>query len=234
MLSIQEENFSSTGAKFFRNSIRWSRIAFIFSVIVLLGGFLFLEHIAYKVDRADFNELGTKVQTIAHLTNAEDVANLTGTQNDLSSDSYTRIKKFLYDMHDINSNTRFVYLMRINNTKDKLVFLADSENPQSPDYSPPGQVYQDTSELELTNYINAIAFTEGPYTDSWGDWVSGYAPIWYQGKLVGVLGMDITASKGQEQDNTFQISIALMSVFSSLCFVFIGLYIQRTAKYLKH
>ena len=213
-----------------RGSRLLSSICFFCAVIVFLGGYFFLQYIAKQIDLSDRQELLTRVETIAHIINTDDIAALTGTSGDINSPVYQRVKKMLYDIHDINSNTRFIYFMRSNSTNDKLIFLVDSENPDSKDYSPPGQVYEDTSNLEMENYKNAVSFTEGPYSDVWGTWISGYAPIWSHGNLVGIIGMDISASKWQTRDKSFQNGLLFITLFGSFTFVFIGFYIRHKAR----
>jgi hypothetical protein len=204
-----------------------SNLCFVFAFIVLFGGYFFLQHVAIKIDQTDRQDLLTRVETIARIINTEDIEALTGLESDVTSPTYQKVKRMLYDIHDLNANTRFVYFMRSNATKDKLVFLVDSESPNSKDYSPPGQVYEDTSELQMSNYINAVSFTEGPYTDSWGTWVSGYSPVWSGGKLVGIVGMDISASKWQNEDSSFQIGLAVITLMGSLSLLFAGIFIRQ-------
>ncbi len=223
----QEKLYSSN--RHIRRKANWvAFFAFSGALAVVVIGYFYSIHTSNLIDQNDRADLLTKVQTIAHLTNAADLAALTGTDADLSSPAYDRIKNMLYDVHNTNGGAKFVYFMRDSGKNDnKLIFLADSEDPESKDYSPPGQVYEDTSPLEMKNYIDANAFVEGPYTDQWGMWVSGYAPVWYQGNLVGIFGMDIDASKWESQNHIFQKSIFGISIFVMSWFVLLGLYIYH-------
>jgi hypothetical protein len=75
---------------------------------------------------------------------------------------------------------------------DTQFFYVDSEDPSSPDYSHPGQVYPDADELDILNHKKGIAYTKGPYTDSWGSWFSATAPILSKdGTVLAMVGMDI-------------------------------------------
>lgn len=206
----------------------WSLVSFIAALMVLVVGYFFSVNAAKKLDDANREDLLTRVQTAAFLTKAEDVATLTGTEADFTSPAYARIKTMLYGLHDINNGVRFIYFMRPNADQTKLIFLADSESPESKDYSPPGEVYEQTTDLELNNYENAVAFVEGPYTDPWGSWVSAYAPVWYQGKLVGQIGMDVSAAKWEAKDHSFQLGIIIRSVLVAIGFILIGMYIRRS------
>jgi hypothetical protein len=67
---------------------------------------------------------------------------LKGTPDDLNSVAYQRLRQQLVRIKRTDMRIRFVYLMRPQG-KD-LIFLVDAEDPSSPDFSPPGQVYQET------------------------------------------------------------------------------------------
>ncbi len=88
---------------------------------------------------------------------------------------------------------RFVYL--INEKAGKWIFLADSEDPSSPDYSPPGQLYADEDPDLASVLATGIGRIDGPYTDAWGTWVSSSVPILNSetGKPMAILGIDTAA-----------------------------------------
>ena len=227
MITVQPTNDSFS----LKNPSVLTRLCYFFAVLSFIGGFLFLSHVLKKVDQVDRQDLLTQVQTISHLISAQDIATLTGTEKDLDSPVYLKIKQEMYDLHDINNNTRFVYLMRASDTDpNKLIFLVDSEIPSSKDYSWPGQIYDNTTPLQMKNYLEGVPFTEGPYTDNWGTWISAYAPIWYNGKIVAKVCMDVSATKWRAEDYYFQVAILTMSIITSIVFIFIGIYIKRAVQ----
>ena len=227
-MKVVEINKKIINKYFHKGALGWTIFAFAGALAALVIGYVYSVHIANKIDQQDRSEFLTHVQTIALLTNASDVASLAGNESDLTSPAYQRIKSMLYNLHNINSGARFVYYMRGDSDNRKLIFLADSESPGSKDYSPPGGVYNDTSPLEMKNYINATPFVEGPYTDEWGTWVSAYAPVWWQGRLVGIFGMDVTANKWEASDHRFKYGIFAISCLAVLWYVLLGAYIRRT------
>ena len=212
----------------FRSAYIWTYIPFVFALLFFVVGLLLSSYVAGNIDAANRVDLMTRVQTIAMLTNRSDVAELSGTDQDLVLPAYDRLKKTLYDLHSVNGGARFLYFQRSNATNDKLIFLVDSEDPASKDYSPPGQVYEETSPLEMKNYLDAVSFTEGPYEDSWGSWVSGYAPVWWQGKVVGIFGMDISALSWRAQIFSYRFILIAISLLVGAAFVILGLYIRNS------
>ena len=210
---------------FFR---RWGIVVVAIVVSIAIGKFF--SHYSYGVlDQNMRDELLSRAQTIALMTNSADIASLKGTEEDINTPAYHRIKQSLYNLHNVNTGSRFVYYQRSNGTK--LVFLADSEPPTSEDYSPPGQVYEDTSKLEFDNYQTATPFVEGPYSDEWGRWISAYAPVWNNGELAGIVGIDVSADKWQQEANIFGSMIMLITLLAICIAVLIGVHYEHNMHY---
>lgn len=168
-----------------------SLVRLLIGVILVLGigGALFLAHYEFAERK---NELTKRAIALATTLHVEDLRVLEGNSNDLTKPEYRTIKSNLARASALFKDTRFVYLMGYNGTK--LYFKVDSESPQSEDYSPPGQIYTESSELQILNYINGISFAEGPYTDRWGTWISAYAPVKdTDGSTLAIVGIDVHA-----------------------------------------
>jgi PAS domain S-box-containing protein len=136
----------------------------------------------------------TEASMVAQSVNATRVLVLTGAEVDLTSAEYQRLKEQLTRIRSANPACRFLYLMGQRPDKS-IFFFVDSEPPESTDYSPPGQVYEEASEGIRQVFATRQAATEGPYPDRWGTWVSALVPlIDPEAKtLVAVLGMDVDA-----------------------------------------
>ena len=80
---------------------------------------------------------------------------------------------------------------------DKLVFLVDSEFPDSPGYSPPGQVYEEAKDVVLEVFRTGETVVAGPTTDRWGTWFNALVPVKDpdSGKIIAVFGLDFPASE---------------------------------------
>ncbi len=205
----------------------WATFSFVCAGIVVGAAVLLSFVVAYRIDASNRANLLTRISSFAYLTDADAIAGLSGTSADLQSDAYNNIKNTLYDLRRLNPDARFIYFMRSNNTK--LYFLVDSEHPDSKDYSPPGQVYEDTSPLEFSNYGKAATFTEGPYTDEWGTWVSAYAPVrTTDGAMTAIIGMDVDAYHWKQELVSAVVGISLIGLLIAGLFIVIGLYFRRT------
>ncbi|HNY27581.1 MAG TPA: ATP-binding protein, partial [Candidatus Sumerlaeota bacterium] len=140
-----------------------------------------------------------------------DVAALSGTARDANDPAYLRLKDHLTRLRHAASDVRFYYLVRL--IEGKIVFLCDSEPENSPDYSPPGSVYED-EDPEFRAFVeNEVAGTRGPQKDSWGVWVSSAIPLFdSQGHCVAILAADVDAHYWARKITQFQAIPLLFSL----------------------
>ena len=173
-------------------------LIFALPIAIVLGS-LFAYYMALRVDRNMRAYFLQQTTLLAPAFNIEQIKALAGNDTDLEKPEYQHLKKQLMAARKANPQCRFLYIM--GRKPDQTVFyFADSEPPNSTDYSPPGQVYEDSFESirSIHNVFNkGVGVIEGPSTDNWGEWVSGIVPLLdpSTGKTAAVLGMDIDATK---------------------------------------
>ncbi|MDW8372032.1 MAG: ATP-binding protein [Planctomycetota bacterium] len=90
---------------------------------------------------------------------------------------YERAQRHLAAIRAWDQRYRFVYLL-VRDAEGRIVFAADSEPPESPDASPPGQVYLEAPAACRAVFEDGRARVVGPYRDRWGEWVSAFVPIY--------------------------------------------------------
>lgn len=178
------------------------------SLVIVIGGFVASFVVSNKIDSRERNALKTRADNASLVFTSEEIKNLSGSEEDLNNAYYFDIKNKLIALRRANEDARFVYLMGAKG--EKLFFFADSESITSEDYSPPGQVYEETNANDLAWYFKGESYSDGPYSDSWGNWVSGYSHIKdpITGEVVAMLGMDVDASSWQSGILTWRIVIA--------------------------
>jgi diguanylate cyclase (GGDEF)-like protein/PAS domain S-box-containing protein len=172
------------------------------------------------------------VQTSAALFDAGKVASLAGQPGDAGTPAHEAISARLRAIQEANPEFRFVYLMRpLDAGGQRFVFLADAEDPSSPDYSAPGDVYEGpTDELRAVFESGQPVFS-GAVEDDWGTWVSALAPIRHQGRVVAVLGVDMAHEDWldvQQRYRRFGMIIAGLGLALVALFL-VGLQLQRRA-----
>lgn len=164
-----------------------NKFPFLLTIILLLGIFsTFYTYI--NVHQNQLDKFTQRAESISLAINPNEILLLQGNESDLVSENYIQIKKRLTNIREANNDFSFVYLMGRN--QDNYFFYADSESPESEDYSPPGQLYED--DAEDLDYVFQYQKSLSTFiSDSWGSWISASAPIIQNGEVVGILGIDI-------------------------------------------
>jgi hypothetical protein len=172
---------------------RQSSIVLVICIVILMmGAFATYGNIVEK-DASMREDLLVNTKLAATAFNASEIKALTGSPADLNSSNYLKLKTLVTDQKETTSSARFVYLLG-QYDNGTVFFFIDSEPADSPDNSPPGQIFSVHSET-IDNAFNGTAGTGGPLADPWGVWVSGMVPILdpETGEVIAVLGMDISA-----------------------------------------
>ena len=121
--------------------------------------------------------------------------NLKGTSEDLGTPVYIQLKSRLARLNADTPDCHFVYLMG-RHANGEIFFYADSVPVGQADESPAGQVYPDAPEMMHQAFADGRPSTMGPYSDSYGRWVSAVVPVAKapDGTTIMLLGVDIDAS----------------------------------------
>ena len=161
---------------------------------VAISGYFATNYMAKKIEADERSNLLLRAETIAALINKNDLSSLAGSSTDVGTLAHDNIKKALESVRNINTDTRFVYIL--GQSDGSQFFYADAESVISPDYSLPGDPYEYGTPIDIENYSSKVPYTKGPYTDAWGNWFSAFAPITApDGTMLGQLGMDIESEK---------------------------------------
>jgi hypothetical protein len=194
----------------------WVQNSLMFAVGIV--GVIYAIYLGLSVHNADKESLLTRTSTIAHFITASDVALLNGSKEDLNNPTYIKLKEDLISVRSVNPDIRFIYL---NGMRDgKVFFYADSEDVDSPDYSPPGQQYDEASSL-LRSLFQKKENGFEVASDRWGAWASIFVPIVDEesGKVVAILGTDIPAKKYMTDIFTYCLSALLFSALTILLII---------------
>ncbi len=144
-------------------------------------------------------EFAIHTQTLGEALDSNVIESLTGTKDDLNNPAYQDLKQKIIKIKEVYQTSRFVYLMGYKN--NQTFFFVDSELENSKDYSAPGDFYIEATPEQKVVFFSGIPLIEGPYKDSWGQWVSASAPIHdlKSGKIIAVIGIDIDSKKWSER-----------------------------------
>jgi len=174
-----------------KRDITWWQVI---AVCILIAGVLLTIWSAQRLDQSMRTDLLTKTNIAKSGITVEQVTALNGSPADLVSPGYLSLKAQLERIRAADPDIRFVYLMS-QRADGSIIFNADSEPPESADYSPPGQVYTEAPAAVMSAFATGARADEGPFTDRWGTWVSGFIPVTdpSTGHIIAVFGMDTDA-----------------------------------------
>lgn len=204
----------------------------LFGVAVLASAWFVGRMAGFGEDLEHRHGLGL-AQTAAAVVDAADVAALRGEPADVGTPAYAAVRQRLRAVLDANPDFRFVYLMRpVGEGDPRFLFLADAEDPASPDYSAPGDVYDGPSENLRRVMEGAEPMFSEVVQDDWGEWVSALAPVVADdGRVVAVLGVDMAHEEWLDAQGRYRNFGLLISglVLSLIALFLLGLHLQRRA-----
>lgn len=214
-----------------KHILKYSRVYFIVISSVAVLSMVVIGNTAYRGTKAaEERNLIARAQTIARLVEPREIAFLAGNESDKNSPFYISLKESFIDIKKSNEDTRFLYLAGMRN--GDIFFYLDSESERSLDYSPPGQKYDEASNVFKESFISGYSRFEGPLKDRWGNWISAFAPIRHPGtgKVIAVLGMDVSASEYYK--NIFSAALIpnfFILLFWAIFFIFFKSYKKEAA-----
>lgn len=203
----------------------------IIALIIIIAGIILTIWSAQQQDLAMRNDLLLKTSIAETGVSFEQVRSLSGSAADIASPDYQTLKTQLKKIRAADPDIRFAYLtgQRQDGT---IILYADSESPESADYSPPGQIYTEAPAVLTSLFKTGEMASEGPYTDRWGTWVSGFIPVTdpTTGKIIAIFGVDVDAKNWNSaiaQSCTATIAASLLILVLVIAF---GLSQQRSIR----
>lgn len=145
--------------------------------------------------------------TIAALGFSIDDINQIHVAEDYKKPAYSRLVNQLIGMREENPDIRFAYIFRPTVDPNTFEFVADADSldpyvvvdlnkdgtiDDSDTLAPPGTPYDISDTPELHDALTAATNTSEPYSDQWGTYMAGFAPIKdADNNTVAVVGFDI-------------------------------------------
>jgi signal transduction histidine kinase/ActR/RegA family two-component response regulator len=137
---------------------------------------------------------------VAAVESPDALQSLVGDVADVDRPAYRQLRQQCREICNAVPDVRYVYLLA--ERGGKVVFLLDTEPDQvtgrgGEPTATPGDKYDEATAQMRGVFQTGRAIAEGPYTDKWGSFVSGLAPVRHPetGGVIGVLGIDINASR---------------------------------------
>ncbi len=129
-----------------------------------------------KADRELRADLLRQARQLGEALPEKEVLALSGRPSDQNGAAYATVKRRLAHLRDSLPESRFIYVAGLRDD-GRVVFFADSELPGSSEESVAGDAYDDASPDLRAVLRDRTGRVAGPYSDSYGTWVSAFIPI---------------------------------------------------------
>ena len=206
----------------------------IYLIIVLLmagGATIVVNSAAHDVFRDGIRyNLQNSAGIMATQVNATQV--LLFRPGDEGSPEYMAMARQLELMRSNNDYITNAYIMKVD-ADQQIEFVVDDFWLEDPAQSAKiGELYDSPDRDEIFMALSVPTASQGVYTDKWGSFVSGYAPIRdSNGNTVAVLGIDVEASRlVGSQSGFFTTLIATYLVFILIGAIVVFLYSRSIAR----
>ena len=196
-----------------------AKLAISFAVLAVvsigLTTFFYYQNTRTQLRRDIRDRLHDAVAIAALQVDAQKHSELTDPTQE-GNETYIQLKKTLQEIRDSGTDFYFVYTMR-QDAQGNIMFIVDAEESEE-DISHLGDVYDDASPWLLANFpsIESSLVEDELYTDKWGTWLTGYAPIYTpDGRREAILGIDISAENviaREQQAFSLALIIFLFSI----------------------
>ncbi|NMB54078.1 MAG: HAMP domain-containing protein [Leptolinea sp.] len=196
-------------------------ISLVLLVVIISGVLTIVQFARYSTDfdQTLRQNLLTQVTTAA-LSIDGDTFGLINADTDRESPEYLKIITPIKKIFESNPDLGGVYTIAPDGSGGWIFVVDGDPNPIKI-----GTPIEDLSAIlqENSTGITEPAVERDYYTDDWGTWLTGYAPIHTrQGEVVGALAMDIAQSTIREKQNQLLLVSSLIFVISLVFSVFMG------------
>jgi PAS domain S-box-containing protein len=186
---------------------------------VITVGWIATSLVGLRTDRELRSHLATEARVAAAAVDAGTVRALAADPDHPDPRSWEIQRGQLVRLRSAAEGCRFAYLLALR--EERVIFLADNEPEDSPDFSPPGSPYEDATVALIQALRSGTALTEGPLADAWGTWVSALAPVHdpASGRALALLGFDIDARQWARQIARARLAPVLLTLLLALLLV---------------
>jgi putative methionine-R-sulfoxide reductase with GAF domain len=187
--------------------------------VVMVSGYIFYTNLTRKSLQEFRSRVETAVAIAALQQNGDEFASISSGQDPL----YEKFR--VQNMRIRSTDPQFVFVFTASKDENGLYFVVDAGEPGEEGIAAFGERYDDPSETLAANYDIMTSAVVDPeiYTDSFGSFISGYAPIFSSdGERVGVIGIDIDAGTiVQERGRVFTQTFIIV-FFAGLASILLG------------
>ena len=207
---------------FNRRTVAYYLLEFTIIVAGIISGVFLAVRQAQEIK----DELIKIDKVLALSVSAQEIESLQGDASDLQNPNYIKLKTLLAQAAEIETEARFVYIFG-QKSDGRLFFYVDNEPADSSDYSPPGQIYEQTvpQDFQIFKDGQPQVFSS---IDQWGRWISIEVPIFDEANSRVIASMNLDMSQQRYYQQIF--SIGAIPILISIIFVLLLFSIRRLSK----
>ncbi len=191
------------------------------ALALLVGGWCVTDWCGRNTDEEMRERILFQAIKIADTIDPAHVRTLSFTARDKDQPEFQRLHRQLAAFGQ-TIQQRSIYSMALR--QGNILFGPENLDETDPMASPPGTIYREPTPENFTIHSNGRPYTEGPYTDEYGTFVSGFAPVRdpRTGKVLMVVGLDILAddwqsgvARGRVVPILFTWALALVTILTT-------------------
>jgi len=140
---------------------------------------------------------------------------------------YRHIKEKLGAIKAVGKDVRFVYTYR-KEAEGKVVFVVDAATDPT-ELSHIGDEYEDATPdmLAALEGSGEVRVEQDFAKDDWGVWLSAFAPFTVDGRVVGAVGIDVSAQAILDYERRFRLILLVLCGATCVPAVFLGVWFSR-------
>lgn len=187
---------------------------FLYLAILLLLGNAILGFLAYqRSEKALFQQIQSNAKNIAQCA-AMNVSGDVLREIKIGDEQTTGYETIIQELALFRDNADIEYIYTLRHVgDDQFEFIVDSD-PEEP--AAVGDLCEMTEALNVAFTDQVTTADDEPFTDEWGSHVSAYSPILYDGAVVGIVGVDISANWIEEQTQALRNLVVITCMITYL------------------
>ncbi len=197
--------------------LRWVTTSVL--VVALVAGWVITQQSGVSRLQQESAGLQTQARLAAAALDVRAVSSLSGTAGDATTQDYLTVQQQLSRMLDAATADTFMYIL---SARDGHVVILAEGTPLRYDgvEDPPGTIYDDATPALRSAAADPREFIEGPATDVYGEWYSGFAPVKTpDGKAIALLGIDRGAEAIEQAVAGGRMLGVLLSIVMSILII---------------
>ena len=207
---------------------------FILLVVQAVGVLTLASHNENLVIERTWDELKDYAVIISTQIDGDVLENLK--PGDESSPDFIEIRDRLWALQKDSASIRYVYVLRKTVDEKYMEFVVNSEYGRN-DFTVPliGYVYEEAPAEAFEGYTGPSVKKEF-YSDQWGEYMSGYAPIFdSDGKVVGVTGVgiskDVILGRLKDSETTIYYILIVTVIIGIFLLIFLLYMVSQFRRY---